>query len=119
MVKKTYMERPIWGLDEKIMPPRKYMNYQYYRSEKVWRRYELAVLPVRDWNFRWLAEEGTVLRENELPVLSIRDRYYRSKTVATDGWRKEAQFGVNELPVRDWYYRWRPVLPVEPDRYYR
>jgi hypothetical protein len=46
MVKKTYMELPIWGLDERVMPLRKCMNYQYYRSEKVWRRYELPVLPV-------------------------------------------------------------------------
>jgi hypothetical protein len=28
-------------------------------------------LPVRDRNFRWLAEEGAVLGENELPVLPV------------------------------------------------
>jgi hypothetical protein len=33
MVKKTYMERPIWGPDERVMPLRKYINYQYYRFE--------------------------------------------------------------------------------------
>jgi hypothetical protein len=27
------MERSIWGLDERVMPPRKCMNYWYYRSE--------------------------------------------------------------------------------------
>jgi hypothetical protein len=30
---KTYMKRPIWGPDERVMPSRKCMNYQYYRSE--------------------------------------------------------------------------------------
>jgi hypothetical protein len=44
------------------------MNYRYYRSEKILRRFEL---PVRDRYYRWLAEEGAVLRENELPVLPV------------------------------------------------
>jgi hypothetical protein len=30
VVKKTYMERSIWSLDERAMPLRKYMNYRYY-----------------------------------------------------------------------------------------
>jgi hypothetical protein len=78
MVKKTYMELPIWGPDERVMPPRKYLS-------------GLPVLPVRDRNFRWLAEEGAVLHKNELSVLLVRDRNFR----------------------------WGPVLPVEPDRKYR
>jgi hypothetical protein len=52
-------------------------DHRYYRSEKVWRRYELPVLPVFDWYYRWLTEEDVVLRENELPVLPVLDRYYR------------------------------------------
>jgi hypothetical protein len=56
--KKTYMERPIWGPDEGVMPPRKYLS-------------GLPVLPVRDRNFRWLAEEGAVLRENKLPEVPV------------------------------------------------
>jgi hypothetical protein len=71
------MKRPIWGSDERVMPPRKYMNYRYYRSKKVWRRYELPVLPVRDRYYRWMVVGGAVWRENELPVLSVLDRYYR------------------------------------------
>jgi hypothetical protein len=72
------MEHPIWGPDEGVMPPRKYLS-------------GLPVLPVRDRNFRWLAEESVVLRENELLVLPIRDRNF-------------------------W---WGPELPVEPDRKFR
>jgi hypothetical protein len=34
-------------------------------------------LLVRDQNFRWLAEEGAVLRENELPVFLVRDWNFR------------------------------------------
>jgi hypothetical protein len=55
------------------MPPRKYLS-------------ELPVLPVRDWNFRWLAEEGVVLRENELPVLPVRDQNFQ--------WGPEVSVGV-------------------------
>jgi hypothetical protein len=62
MVKKTYMECPIWGPDERVMPPRKYMNYRYYRSEITGttgpRRFGA------DMNYR----------------------YYRSETGTTDGW---------------------------------
>jgi hypothetical protein len=47
------------------MPPRKYLSV-------------LPVLPVRDRNFRWLAEEGAVLCENEL-------RYFWSETRTSDG----------------------------------
>jgi hypothetical protein len=55
-----------------VLPVR---DHRYYRSEQIWRRYELPVLPVRDRYYRWLTEEGTVLRENKLPVEP--DRYYR------------------------------------------
>jgi hypothetical protein len=86
---KIYMERPILGLDERVIPPRKCMNYRYYRSEITGttgpRRFSA------DMNYRWMAEGGAVWRENELPVLPVLDRYYRC----------------------------RLVLPVEPDRYYR
>jgi hypothetical protein len=62
------------------------MNYRYYWSEITGttgpRRF-CADLNYR--YYRWLAEEGIVLRENELPVL-------------------------------DQYYRWGPVLSVEPDQ---
>jgi hypothetical protein len=78
MVKKTYMERPIWSPNERVMPPRKYMNYRYYWSEITGttglRRFGT------DLNYRyyrWMAVDGAVLRENELPVLPVFDRYYR------------------------------------------
>jgi hypothetical protein len=71
MVKKTYMEHPIWSPDERVMPPRKCMNYRYYRSEKVWRRYELPVILVRDRYYRWMVVGGAVWRENELPVVPV------------------------------------------------
>jgi hypothetical protein len=57
--------------DERVMPPRKCINYRYYRSEITGttgpRRFGA------DMNYR----------------------YYRSETGTADGWRKEAQFGVN------------------------
>jgi hypothetical protein len=46
-----------------------YLGYRYFRSETSWCENELLVLPVHDWNFWWLAEEGVVWHENELPVL--------------------------------------------------
>jgi hypothetical protein len=71
------MEHPIWSPDERVMPPRKCMNYRYYQSEQIWRIYELPVLPVQNRYYRWLAEKGTVLHENELPVLPVLDRNYQ------------------------------------------
>jgi hypothetical protein len=77
------MERPIWGPDERVTPPRKMYelpvllvrDHRYYRSEKVLRIYEL---PVRDRYYRWMAEGGV---EYELPVLPTGttggDWYYR------------------------------------------
>jgi hypothetical protein len=53
------------------------LGYWYFRSETSWRENELLVLPVQDWNFRWLVEEDAVWRENELPVLPVLDQYYR------------------------------------------
>jgi hypothetical protein len=58
---------------------------RYYRFEKVWRRYELPVLPVFDRYYRWLTEEGAVLRENELPVLPVLDRYYLWSLIGSTG----------------------------------
>jgi hypothetical protein len=96
MVKKTYMERPIWGLDEKIMPPRKCINYQYYQSEIT-----DTTGPRRfgaDMNY-W---------------------YYRSETGTSGGWRRKAQFCV-KMNYR--YFRSetgttgpRPVLPMDGGR---
>jgi hypothetical protein len=84
MVKKTYMERPIWGPDERVMPPRKYMNYQYYRSEITGtispRRfcadinYDRYYRSIRDRYYRWMAEGGVVWREYELPMDGGRSR---------------------------------------------
>jgi hypothetical protein len=54
-------------------------------------RLEGPELLVRDRNFRSLAEEDAVLRENELSILPVQDRNF-------------------------W---WGPKLPVEPDRKYR
>jgi hypothetical protein len=92
MVKKTYMERSIWGPDERVMHPRKCINFWYYQSEITGttgpRRFGA------DMNYR----------------------YYRSLTGTTGGWRRKTQFCV-KMNYR--YYRWGPVLPVEPDRYYR
>jgi hypothetical protein len=72
------MECPIWSPNERVMPPRKYMNYRYYWSEITGttgpRRFGT------DLNYRyyrWMAVDGVVLRENELPVLLVFDRYYR------------------------------------------
>jgi hypothetical protein len=62
MVKKTYMERPIWGPDERVMSPRKCMNYQYYWSEITG-----TISPRRfDANMNY--------------------RYYRFETGTTDEW---------------------------------
>jgi hypothetical protein len=76
------MQHPIWGPNEGVMPPRKYLfgdrNFQSIlpvRDRNFWWGPELLV---RDRNFRRLAEEGTVLRENELPVLPVKpDRNFR------------------------------------------
>jgi hypothetical protein len=83
MVKKTYMERLIWGSDERVMPPIKCMNY---RSETTGttgpRRFGV------DMNYRyyqWMAEEGAVWRENELLVLPVLDQYYRWSLTGTTG----------------------------------
>jgi hypothetical protein len=65
MVKKTYMERLIWGPNEGVMSPRKYLFG--YR------------------NFRWLAEEGAVLHENKLLVLPVRDRNFRWSLTESSG----------------------------------
>jgi hypothetical protein len=86
------MERLIWGPDEGVMPPRKYLfgdrNFRFVLPVRD-RNFQWGPeLPVRDRNFRWLAEEGAVLRENELPV----------------------------LPVQDRNFRWGSELPVKPDR---
>jgi hypothetical protein len=66
------MKYPIWSPDERVIPLRKYINYRYY-----WYEITGTTGPRRfgvDMNYRyyrWLAEEGTVLRENELPVLPV------------------------------------------------
>jgi hypothetical protein len=65
------------------MPPRKYLfglPVLPVRDQLV--RNELLVLPVHDQNFRWLAEEGIVWCENELPVL---DRYYQWSLTGSTG----------------------------------
>jgi hypothetical protein len=54
-------------------------------SEKVWCRYELPLLPVQDWNYRWMAKGGAVWRENELPVLPVLDRYFWWSLTGTTG----------------------------------
>jgi hypothetical protein len=73
------MEHPIWSLDERVMPPRKCMNYWYYRSEIT-----VTTGPSRfgiDMNYR----------------------YYRSETGTTGGWRRKAQFCVK---MNYQYYWW-------------
>jgi hypothetical protein len=79
------------------------LGYRYFQSETSWRENELPILPVRDQNFQWLAEEGTVWRENELPVLPVRDRNF--------WWlaEEDAVWHENKLPVLlvlNRYYRW-------------
>jgi hypothetical protein len=62
------MERPIWGPDERVMPPRKYMS-------------GLPVLPARTSGPR--------------PVgAKMNYRYFRSKTGTSGGWWRKVQFGV-------------------------
>jgi hypothetical protein len=86
MVKKTYMERPIWGLDERVMPPRKYMNYRYYRSEITSTTGSKRFgTDMNYWYYQWMVVSGAVWHENELPVLPVLDRYYRSLTGTTGG----------------------------------
>jgi hypothetical protein len=62
VVKKTYIERPIWSPNERVMRPRKCTNYRYYWSEITGttgsRRFDT------DMNY-W---------------------YYQSETGITDGW---------------------------------
>jgi hypothetical protein len=60
------MERPIWSPDERVMPPRKYMNYRYYWSEIT----------------------GTTGPSRFGAYINY--RYYRSETSTTDGWWKKA-----------------------------
>jgi hypothetical protein len=38
--------------------------------------------------------------------------YFQSETRTSGGWRGKAQFGM-KMNYR--YYRWGPVLPVEPN----
>jgi hypothetical protein len=80
------MERPIWSPDERVMPPRKYMNYRYYQS-KITGTIDLRRFGT-DMNYRyyqWLAEEGALLSENELLVLPVLDRYYRWSLTRSTG----------------------------------
>jgi hypothetical protein len=89
MVKKTYMEHPIWGPDERVMSPRKYL-------------FGLPVLPVRTSSLR--------------PVgATMNYRYFRSETRTSGGWRRKAQFCAK---MNYWYFR-SEIGTSGGDRYYR
>jgi hypothetical protein len=74
------------GPDERVIPPRKCMNYRYYRSEITGttgpRRFG-ANMNYR--YYQWMVVGGVVWCENELPVLPVLDRYYRWSLTRSTG----------------------------------
>jgi hypothetical protein len=64
-------------------------------------------------NYRYYRSEITSTTGPRRFGTDLNYRYYQSETDTTGGWRRKVQFCVN-MNYR--YYRWGPVLPVEPDR---